>query len=107
MKIDAKSEGKWKVIFLSGRFDAGNAKTVEEEINHQIDKGHTFIALDLSDVPFLSSAGLRVMLSARKALKKTDGNLVLIKPQDNVNEVLELSGFSNIFFVVNSIEGLL
>lgn len=107
MKIDAKSEGKWKVVMLSGRFDAGNSKTVEDEITHQIDKGFHYIALDLTEVPFLSSAGLRVMLAARKNLKNIDGNLVLVNPQENVNEVLDLSGFSNIFFIVNSIEGLL
>ncbi|MEW5819375.1 MAG: STAS domain-containing protein [Cyanobacteriota bacterium] len=106
MDIDGITKGKWKVISLSGRFDAQTSKKVEEALTNQLVINNNFIALDLSNIKYMSSAGLRVLLSMRKALKEKNGNLVLINPQENVMEVLELSGFSKIFFILNSIEGL-
>lgn len=106
MQLEVKTEGKWKVISISGRFDANNSRQVEESLVNHIVIGNKYLALDLSNLEYMSSAGLRVLLSIRKQLKTENGNLVLIHPQENVLEVLELSGFSNIFFILDSIEGL-
>ena len=107
MHIEAITEGKWKVLKLSGRFDAKTAILIDETVQMQVKSlEHKFIAIDLAEITYMSSAGLRVLLAARKMLKAIEGNIVLIAPPDNVMEVLELSGFSRIFFVLNSVEGL-
>jgi anti-anti-sigma factor len=107
MIIDATTEGKWKLITVSGRFDAQNSARVEEVLLAQLALENIFIAVDLSGVNYMSSAGLRVLLSAYKKAKINGGSLILLKPGDNITEILNLSGFNKIFFVVNSIEGLL
>ena len=61
------------------------------------------LAIDLSGVEYMSSAGLRVLLVTYKALKAADGEIVLINPRENVSEVLELSGFTGIFKIVGNI----
>lgn len=107
MQIEATNKGKWKLISISGRFDAQNAQKVDAEVKSLIEQGNKYIAIDLTEINYMSSAGLRILLSNRKLTKEKGGSLVLVNPQENVMEVLELSGFSNIFFIMNSIEGLL
>jgi anti-anti-sigma factor len=106
MEIYTKTEEKWRVIGLNGSFDAQTSPKAEAAINTEIEDGHKFIGIDLEMVLFMSSGGLRVLLSSKKKLKELGGDLVLIKPRENVMSVLEVSGFAKMFSVMDSLEGL-
>lgn len=106
MEIYTKTEEKWRVLSLNGSFDAQTSPTAEAAINTEIENGHKFIAIDLDMVLFMSSAGLRVLLAAKKQLKTVEGDLVLVKPREGVMGVLETSGFAKIFSIMESLEGL-
>jgi anti-anti-sigma factor len=56
-----------------------------------------WIVLDLTDVPYISSAGLRVLIKAIKKIKPLKGEIVLASPSKTVLEILTLSGFKKIF----------
>jgi anti-anti-sigma factor len=79
-----------------GRLDAGTAaaheKSVQELLVGEVDS----IAIDLSELDFLSSAGLRVLLVAAKAAKTKGGRVVLISPKPAVLDVLKASGFDKL-----------
>ncbi|MGD9582021.1 MAG: STAS domain-containing protein [Vampirovibrionia bacterium] len=106
MDISYKKEGKWSIASVSGRFDAQTSKDVDKQLMSHINLGDRYLALDLTNMNYMSSAGLRVLLSIRKVLKELKGNFVLVNPNENILEVLELSGFSRIFLILNDCEGL-
>ena len=76
-----------------GRLDAGTAAAHEESIQKLLVGEVNSIAINLSELDFLSSAGLRVLLVAAKTAKTKGGKVVLISPKPAVLDVLEASGF--------------
>lgn len=87
------------VLALKGRLDSVNAAAVEASITEQIRQGASRLALDFSDVGYVSSAGLRVVLVIAKRLKEIGGRLVLIGLTPSVHEVFAISGFLQILTV--------
>ncbi|MEW6365477.1 MAG: STAS domain-containing protein [Acidobacteriota bacterium] len=107
MQIDAtKTEGKWTVMAVSGRIDGHTAPEFEAACKAQLDKGTVWLAVDLAGVQYMSSAGLRVLLATLKSAKGKSGGMALVSPQENVREVLEISGFSSIFSIVADVQKL-
>jgi anti-anti-sigma factor len=76
-----------------GHLDAATAAAHEKSIKELLVGEVSSIAIDLSEVDFLSSAGLRVLLAAAKAAQTKGGKVVLISPRPAVLEVLEITGF--------------
>jgi anti-anti-sigma factor len=79
-----------------GRLDAATAAAHEKSIKELLVGEVNSIAIDLSEVDFLSSAGLRVLLTAAKAAQTKGGKVVLISPKPAVLEVLEVTGFDKL-----------
>ena len=104
MHIEQQKQGKWSVLAITGRIDGQTAPQLEATLKSTIESGDSCIAADLSDVEYLSSAGLRVFLSTMKLLSGGSGQLCLLKPIDPVMEVLDISGFSSILQISNSLE---
>lgn len=100
LKHHVSSNG-WQVAILRGRFDAHTSPEVDQFLT-ELMQGGARLALDLTDLEYLSSAGLRVMLLALQACQAKDGDVCLISPRANVAEVLEVSGFTSIFRIVAS-----
>lgn len=103
MRIDTHMQGDWLVYAISGRIDGTTAPQLEESLRGTIDAGGTRIAADLSDVQYLSSAGLRVFLATLRRLG--GGEFRLLSPTEAVREVLDISGFANIMAISDSLEG--
>jgi anti-sigma B factor antagonist len=82
------------VISLDGRLDTITAPQVQPEIETAIDK-HGAVALDLSGVSYISSAGLRILLACHKRAAAR-GSMKLLHVPDEVMEVFEMTGFANI-----------
>jgi anti-anti-sigma factor len=79
-----------------GRLDAATAAAHEKSIKELLVGEVNSIAIDLSEVDFLSSAGLRVLLVAAKAAQTKGGKVVLVSPKPAVLEVLEVTGFDKL-----------
>ena len=94
MKIDRKQNGGDLVIALEGRLDTITAPELEKELKTGLD-GITALTLDFADLDYISSAGLRVLLSAQKIMNK-QGEMQLIHVNDVINEIFEVTGFSDI-----------
>lgn len=84
-------------IQLRGRLDTSTAPQLEEEIRHSINGIKTFI-LDLKDLEYMSSAGLRIILSAQKTMNK-QGKLIIRNVNDTIMEVFEMTGFADILSI--------
>ncbi|NQU16173.1 MAG: STAS domain-containing protein [Desulfobacteraceae bacterium] len=104
MEVNIRKEEKALVVSVTGRMDAVSAPDFDTQVEERVDKGETNLVLDLSGLDYISSAGLRSMLTLAKKLKTKEGDLVLFGLQDVVNEVFEVSGFSTIFEIFGSLE---
>ena len=82
-------------IKLAGRLDTMTDPMLESEIRSSVD-GAVKIILDFTDLAYISSAGLRVLLSAQKKMNASGGSLVIRKPNEVVSEVFEATGFTDI-----------
>jgi anti-anti-sigma factor len=92
------------ILSLSGKLDATTAKTFEDKILAEIEAGDRRLMIDLSQLAYVSSAGLRVILIAAKRLRSKDGKIALCSLQDHVQQVFDLSGFSSILSIYASRE---
>jgi len=90
-------KGGYKVLCLKGRIDGMSSPEIQKNISDLTLAGERTIVIDFMDVNYISSAGLRVFLTGQKQLMKAGGELILYRVSDEVLEVFELSGFTDIF----------
>jgi anti-sigma B factor antagonist len=102
MDISEERKADVAVLALSGRLDATSAKTFEEKIIGVINSGTERLVVDLSQLEYVSSSGLRVFLLAAKRLQSTGGKIVLCSMKDHVRQVFDLAGFSSILSIYGS-----
>ena len=84
-------------LAIQGRIDTTTAPQLEAELRSDID-GVTELYLDFTGVEYISSAGLRVLLSAQKLMSR-QGKMVLSHVNESVMEVFEVTGFSDILSI--------
>ncbi len=85
------------VVGAQGRIDSSTAGQLGEVLSQVIEDGHTQLVLDIGGVDYMSSAGLRELVTALKKLRAKDGDMRIAQVSERVYEVLELSGLSTIF----------
>lgn len=94
MTITKHAEGKKLTIALEGRLDTTTAPELEAELNSSLD-GVTELVLDMAQLLYLSSAGLRVVLAAQKRMNK-QGHMTVTHVCADILEVFEITGFVDI-----------
>lgn len=85
---------------LSGRLDTASSPAAEQAILQALRPDQSRIVLDMRNVDYVSSAGLRVVLLAAKQAKSAQGALALFGMQPGVREVFDISGFSRILSIL-------
>lgn len=104
LDIDVQHRDHVTLIEVSGRVDSMTAGEFGESLSSQLDTDHVHIVLDLSQVDYMSSAGLREIVSALKAAKKAKGDVRIANPSGRVREVLEMAGLDTIFLIFTDLE---
>ena len=102
MEITERKTGDVVTLSLSGRLDTTTAKAFEAKILVQIEAGDRRFIIDLAQLNYISSAGLRVLVLAGKRLDSGKGKIVLCSLKNPVREVFDIVGFSSIFPVYAS-----
>ena len=97
MEIKTRTEGDKLIFSVGGRVDTVTAPELEAGLKFA---DATCVVLDLADVPYMSSAGLRVLLSSHKTMAGRGGELQIANVQPPVKEVLDITGFSSILNLV-------
>jgi len=85
------------LLIAEGTINSETAPQFEQALEERLDKGTSNLILDLEQVDYMSSAGLRAMVAAYKRAKSQGGTLVLAAPSDRVREVLDLGGLIEVF----------
>lgn len=85
-------------VTIRGRLDAETAPQLDAVLDAAMGRGHFRIILDISEVPYISSRGLKSMIRARKLTRRFNrGDLRLVHPQPKIREVLEFTGLLPLF----------
>jgi len=92
------------VVIPRKRLDTNNSPEVADQITEKIQAGDLKIIFDFGQTDYVSSAGLRVILVTAKLLKQKNGKMALCNANDQILEVLEISGFHSIVKHLGSLD---
>ena len=92
MEIREENQGDSITLFISGEIDGTNVDEFEEQVNGAAEKTQC-LSLDLSDLEYVSSAGLRVFLTLQKKVKQMGNEVVLRNVNEEVMEIFSVTGF--------------
>ena len=98
MTITKTSEESSLVIALEGRLDTTTAPMLEAELKESLD-GAKELVFDFEKLDYISSAGLRVILSAQKAMNKCGGKMIVKNVCADIKEVFDITGFVDILTI--------
>ena len=102
MEIKQEKKDEIIIIGLVGRLDANTAGQLEKKILPLIDEGEKKLLIDFSELEYISSAGLRLLLLTAKRLKNVKGKIVLCSMKEYIKEIFEIAGFTPIFTIRES-----
>ena len=97
LNVKKTIEGSKLLLALEGRLDTVTAPQLEQEIKGSLD-GISDLAIDMKDLSYISSAGLRVLLSAQKVMNK-QGSMTIRNANETVIEIFEVTGFADILTI--------
>lgn len=95
MKIVENREKEKLTLQVCGRMDSSTAPQLQECVDSKLD-GVSDLHIDLNDLEYISSAGLRVLLSAGKKMEAAEGNMVITGANEEVREAFKITGFDTI-----------
>lgn len=102
MQINEERNGKAVIVVPAGRIDSTTSAALEGYFQKLAAAGERHLVVDFGGVDYISSAGLRVMLSLAKRTKDTNGSLALCALADSVSRVFMLAGFLPLFTVTGT-----
>ena len=97
MTIEIKKEAKSLILKIAGRLDTTSAPEMEKAVNENI-SGVEELVIDMENLEYISSAGLRVLLSAQKTMNG-QGSMKVINVSDAIMEIFEITGFNEIMTI--------
>lgn len=104
MEIVQNKKNDVIILSLKGRFSPAATGQVEEKVNEVINLGEKKLAIDFTELEYINSMGLRIILGATKKMRKLEGNIVLFALKDHIKEVFEMTGFSSIMTITSTEE---
>jgi anti-anti-sigma factor len=104
MEITQKEENGILSFTIVGRLDADSSPEAEKVVHDALEGQTTRVLFDLASLEYLSSAGLRVLLSTAKEMRRRDGKFVLCSLNEFVKELFEVSGFQSLIPIADSVE---
>jgi anti-anti-sigma factor len=102
MNVEERRHEHILIVSLAGRLDNPAAQEFVRRITQHIESGEQSILLDFSELEYMSSSGLRVLLGATKRMKKKAGQLLLCSLSGIVLKVVKIAGFDKILTIYGS-----
>ncbi len=91
-------------VKLSGRLDAGGVQQIDLKFTALTATKKQYVLVDMSDVSFLASLGIRTLVSSARAQRSRGGGMVLFKPVAAVEEVLKVTGIDKIVPIAHDMD---
>lgn len=92
------------IIAPNGRLDSNTSTTLEKTLAAQLDRGQRWLYLDMSDVEYIASSGLKVLVSAWRRAHERDGDVTLSNLRPRLMEIFEMVGFDMLFEIFPDID---
>lgn len=99
MNITTTIEGNTAHIKLAGRLDTVTSSTLANELGKVFEGGAVNLLLNFGELEYISSAGLRVLLTSQKKVKSLGTEMEIINAKESVKEVFDITGFSGILTI--------
>jgi len=96
MEIVEKQIGDVDILVMTGEIDGNNAGEAQSRVMARITPG-AILLLDMSGVTFMSSAGLRMLLSTYRSITSNDGRIVLVGLSEDIQDTMSATGFLSYF----------
>jgi anti-sigma B factor antagonist len=107
MEITHRLEDKILIISIKGRLDGGTSPKADEFIKNRLEGNTDRLLFDFEGLEYLSSAGLRAILSATKEIKSREGKVMLAGLNQYVYEIFDISGFTSLIPIKETVEDAL
>ncbi len=102
MEIAVSDAGEVKVVRIEGKLDTQSFPDAQAQLTQLIDQGAIKLVINFEKLDYISSAGLRILLTAAKQLKGNSGELRICGLNEVVQEVFDISGFTTILTVTKT-----
>jgi anti-anti-sigma factor len=99
LKPEVRRDQAEALVLLSGELDASTAGQLYEQLAELTREGVTHVTLDLSELEFMDSTGLSVVIAEHKRTSASGGELIVLSPQSQVRRVLEITGLTDILHI--------
>ncbi|WP_031528069.1 STAS domain-containing protein [Dyadobacter crusticola] len=103
MKVTTTEQDDITVLQVTGDIDSKTAPEFERNARTATDSSKK-IAIDLTEVEFMSSAGLRVLLMVYRNIRAQNGNVILVGVSEDIQDVMSTTGFINFFTIVEKLD---
>jgi anti-sigma B factor antagonist len=107
MEIIEEKQSGINIFRLNGRLDSNTSPSLEQKLFQAILEGSKKMVVDFKDVDYISSAGLRVILKAFKALQREDGRIILCSMQKYVREIFKMIGIDSFVPIIDTMDDAL
>lgn len=97
MQIEKESARGVIIMKVGGRLDGDSTDALEKEVLNVLDAGGDRLLLDFSELEYINSSGLRILVMAFQRLKQTGGRLAVCSLKDYISEVFDISGYNRLF----------
>jgi anti-anti-sigma factor len=104
MEISTRDHKRASVIRVTGRIDSNTSPEFDSKLKEYINANKVHIVLELDQTDYISSAGVRALISAQKAVKPKGGQVLLSNPSSKVRDVLKLAALESLFPVYSNTE---
>ena len=102
LSLETKEMNGHAVVAVSGEVDVFTAPKLREQLIDLVDQGSYNIVVDLSDVEFLDSTGLGVLVAGLKRVKTHEGTLKIVSTKDKILKIFRITGLTRIFPIYDS-----
>ena len=104
LTVRTEQRGDLVVVAVGGELDMATAPQLQDEITDLLDRGHTRLVFDLTDVSFCDSTGLSVFVRAKNSSDEAGGVVRLAAPQRGVLRILEVSGLVEVLHTYPTVD---
>ncbi|MCE9562660.1 MAG: STAS domain-containing protein [Planctomycetes bacterium] len=104
MEIREEHRDRNLVADVIGRLDVIASPELEARLMAMIDSGIRILVLNVTQLEFISSAGLRVLIVAAKKIRAQGGDMVFAGADQNIKKILDISGFTKMFKIVETVD---
>jgi anti-sigma B factor antagonist len=105
MNVSLESHNNWQVIKVSGQVDSKTVGDLRDFIDNELAQGQP-VALELTEVPFMSSAGLRTLLTLQRKTMDMGVDLALVGVAEEIADTMKVTGFYQFFTIYSSLDSI-